>query len=261
MIVSEREKQYEAVSGKKKSEGSYKSQTNVIEQFLNKCNEQDIQEAYDLLSDDCKEKLYPSINNFIDGYYNKKFNEKKSYSYQLWSGNTYKIELRQDILSTGVYSDSSYVEDYYTLSNGKLNINGYIGKEKVDKEIEKYDLKIKIEDIDFYRDYSICNIQVLNKTEKEILLDSQKNENSVFITNGDDEEDEVKFNSYIYELPEVQLRIVKGENKNISIKFNYLYRGETEFGKICFNNIIMDYSKYKTNEIQEEDIKMIEIDI
>lgn len=258
IIYSERKKQYEAVSGEKKDEGTYSLQTNIIEKFLDKCNDKDIQGAYDLLSDDCKKTLYPSINDFIDGYYNKNFNEKKSYSYQAWSGDTYAIQLRQDILSTGMYSDSAYTEDYYTIvSNSKLNINRYIKKVNVNKEIERYGIKIKIVDIDFFNEYSVCNIKVLNKTEQEIMIDSGEKNDTVFFTDKND----VKFNSFINELDESKIRILKGENKDISIKFNCVYREKLKIDKVTFGNIIMNYNKYKENTLEENDIKNIEVNV
>lgn len=255
-IISERQKQYEAVSGEKKSDNTYNRQTNIIEQFLNKCNDNDIEGAYDLLSDDCKKTLYPSINDFIDGYYSKNFGEKKSYSYQAWSGDTYKIELRQDILSTGMYSDSAYVEDYYTLNGNQLNINGYVKKKSVNKEIQRDNIKIRIVDINYFKDYSICNIQVFNKTEEEILLDTRDKNNTVYLV----DKNKVQYNSYINELDETQLTVKKGEQKDIAIKFNCNYRENLVIQKISFNNIIMNYNRYQVNQIGEEDVKTIEVE-
>lgn len=256
VIYSEVQKQYEAVTGEKKSNNTYKMQTNIIEQFLNKCNEQDIQGAYELLSEDCKKILYPSINNFIDGYYNKNFKEKKSYSYQVWKEDTYQIQLRQDILTTGIYSESAYTEDYYTIVDNKLNINRYIKRMKIDKEIEKYGIRIKVDSIDFFCDYSIGNIKVLNKTGKEILIDSGEKNNNVFLT----DKNGVKFESFINELEETKIKVLKGENKNISIKFNCVYRKSLKITKMSFNNVIVDYEGDK-EKIKKDNIKKIEVNI
>lgn len=256
-IVSERNKQYEAVSQQRKDDIVYKNQTDIIKQFLDKCNEKDIEGAYDLLSDNCKQVKYPSINDFIDGYYNNNFDGKKSYSYQAWNGNTYKIELRPDILATGMYDESAYVEDYYTIRGDKLNIDGYITKKNINKEIEKEKITIKVIDIDFFRDYSICNVQVFNKTNNEILLDTREKENTVYMT----DKKEVKYSSYISELNEEELRVLSGENKNIEIKFNCIYRENTIIKKLVFTNIVMNYDNYINNRVEEKEIKKIEVEI
>lgn len=44
-IVSENHKRHEAVTGEKKDESTYNNQTEIIEQFLNKCNEGDMQRS------------------------------------------------------------------------------------------------------------------------------------------------------------------------------------------------------------------------
>jgi len=256
-IVSETNKQYEAITGQKKNENTYKTQTEVIKQFLDKCNEGDTQGAYDLLSDNCRQVEYPSINDFIDGYYNRNFDEKKSYNYQVWNGNTYKIEIRPDILSTGIYDSSVYLEDYYTLENNKLNINGYIARKKIEKELEKDNIKIKVMSMDFFRDYTVCNIQVFNKTDSEILLDTRDKENTVYLT----DKKEVKYNSYINELNEEEIRVLLGEKKDIKIKFNCIYRENLSIKKLSFDNIIMNYENYTINNIEDKDAIKIEIAI
>ena len=145
-----------------------------------------------------------------------------------------------------------------------MNINGYIKKQAINKETEKYNIKIKVIDIDYYRDYSICNIQVLNKNDTTILLDSRRKEKSLYLTNNEeDEEDIVKFYSYAYELNDNELKVIQGENKKISIKFSYYYnyREDISLGEMRFNDIIIDYNKYKNNEIEEENIKTISVDL
>lgn len=210
-----------------------------------------------MLSDNCKQVEYPSINDFIDGYYNKNFSEKKSYNYQVWIGNIYKIEIRPDILSTGIYDESAYLQDYYTVERNKLNINGYITRKKVNKELEKENIKIKIDSMDFFRDYTICNIQIFNKTDNEILLDTRDNEDTVYLIDKKD----VKYNSYISELNEEELRVLSGENKDMKIKFNCIYRENLSIKKLVFNNVIYNYNSYISNNVEDKDIKKIEIAI
>lgn len=256
IIVSEVQKQYGAISGEKKTDQIYTKQIDIITQFLDKCNQKDVKGAYELLSDNCKQTLYPSINFFIDGYYNKNFNNKKTYSYQLWSDNTYQIRIRDDILTTGNYTDTSYIQDYYTIDGNKLNINGYINKIKIGKEVEKDNIRINIIDIDFYMDYSICNFQVENNTNEDILLDSRKEE-SVFYT----DTKEMQYKAYLNECSENELKVLKKENKKISLKFSNTYKDDVIIDKISFCNIIVNYNKYIKDELEKEDVKKIEIEI
>lgn len=213
--------------------------------------------AYDLLSNECKQVKYPSINDFIDGYYNNNFDGKKSYSYQAWNGKTYKIELRPDILATGMYDESVYVEDYYTIIGNKLNIDRYITRKNINRQIEKEKILVNVDSIDFFRDYAICNIQVFNKTGNKILLDTREKADTVYMIDKRD----VKYSSYISELNEQELTVLSGENKNIKIKFNCIYRDNMSIKTLVFNNIVMNYDNYINNTIEEQELKTIKIEI
>lgn len=48
-----------------------------VNQFVDLCNEQKIEEAYNLLSEECKEEVYPSLDSFRNNYYNAIFNGQK----------------------------------------------------------------------------------------------------------------------------------------------------------------------------------------
>lgn len=251
-------KNYEAVTGERKEDATYSTQTNVIKNFLDACVNGDTETAYNLISDDCKNALYPSINNFIDGYYNINFKDKKiSYNYQAWSGNTYKIEFRENILSTGMYSDSAYKEEYYTLDGNKLNISGYVKKEEINAEEQKQNITITVDNLEYYRDYLVCNISVFNQTDNDILLDSLENAENITLM----DRNEVEFTYYNDELDESEVKVYKGQLMQISLKFNVVYRENLEMRQINFKNIIKNYAKYQSNELEESDITNIEIDI
>ena len=98
----------------------------VIDQFIRYCNAGKINEAYNLLSDKCKEYVYPNVETFKKNYIDIVFNSKKLYSKDRYLGSTYKVKLYEDMLSTGNISNST-IEDFYTMENEngntKLNIN------------------------------------------------------------------------------------------------------------------------------------------
>ena len=56
------------VSGDKVS-NKQKDMIKVIDEFFKYCNEQKIQEAYDLLTEECKDELYSSLQVFYETYY------------------------------------------------------------------------------------------------------------------------------------------------------------------------------------------------
>ena len=65
----------------------------VIDQFIRYCNAKKINEAYDLLSDNCKKYVYPNKDIFEKNYVNKIYNTTKLYSKEKYLYDTYIINL------------------------------------------------------------------------------------------------------------------------------------------------------------------------
>ena len=103
----------------------------LIENFIKYCKENKTKEAYQLLSKQCKEELYQTHEIFIDDYYNKMFNKKRTVkiSYDK-EKQAYKIVFYSDILESGGFEED--IIDYYKTEqdviDNKIYINFY--KEK-----------------------------------------------------------------------------------------------------------------------------------
>lgn len=109
----------------------------IIDNFISLLNNGDYTMAYQLLTDDCKNELFPSLEVFKTNYYDKIFKTYKSYNMQNWVKNTYKIELRENLIDTGGIPSKKYIRDFITIvpngSESKININSFIGKETIRK--------------------------------------------------------------------------------------------------------------------------------
>ena len=113
-----------AVSGSKVSAEEIKKVNNKVEEFVNYCNEGKTEEAYNLLSDSCKEEFYPTINSFITYYYEPLFKKgKRTYSIQNWIKDTYIVKFTEDLLATGKSGSESTYQDYMWSFYGR-----YLGK-------------------------------------------------------------------------------------------------------------------------------------
>ena len=103
-------------SGQIISSSKLKSDTDVINEFINYCNNGEIQNAYNMLTDECKEVMFPNIDAFRTIYYNGNFNgEEKSCTIENWAGDIYRINLTGNILSTGDLTNTGIIQDYITL--------------------------------------------------------------------------------------------------------------------------------------------------
>lgn len=169
--------EYSVITGENVKQEVHTQNSNIINNFIDFCNNGDIENAYKILSKECKEKLYPTIDDFEDKYFNKIFNNKKSYNIQAWisegSYNTYKIDLKEDMLSTG-NANSALIEEYYTIvyedGGYKLNINNYIGSTIINRIKETEEVKIEVISKDVFMEYEIYNLKVTSKMRKIYII-------------------------------------------------------------------------------------------
>ena len=231
---------------------------NVIETFLNYCLNADVTNAYNLLSTECKEELYPSEKLFQDQYYNNVFDSNKICSYQYWAGRTYQVTISDDILKTGGQGEKTV--DYYTLiqedDNGyRLNINGMIAKGESGESAESNNVSITIENIVQYNEYAIYNVAVKNNTDKTVLLDSQSITDSIYAIN----ENDVEFRAYTEDLYLNDLLINPNSEKNIQISFSTRYSSTINIKSVVFSDIIFDYESYRANAEDYSNVGSIQI--
>ena len=86
-----------SVLSNEKMTTSSSSELETINQFFNYCNNGEVDKAYSLLSDECKQEMYPELKYFKNNYYKTVFNgKKKNISIENWTGSTYKTDINDD---------------------------------------------------------------------------------------------------------------------------------------------------------------------
>lgn len=234
----------------------------TIEEFIHFCNEGDTQKAYEMLSNDCKEELYPTLENFTNTYYRRNFNTKKLFSMQSWvvSSLTYKVTLHEDILSTGRVEDS-VIEDYYTIvqedGNWKLNIAGFIQKQDLNQVVQNVGITIQLINKKTYMEYEEYQINVRNETGKTIFLDSMETSSGIYLLGSTG----AQYSVYTSELEETKLRVQNNDSNILSLKFGKEYNTNRAVESIHFTDIILDAESYQqtTNPSTYEERMNIEI--
>lgn len=231
---------YSIVTQEKIQENVASESDDLIEEFFNYCNNGEIEKAYNLLSTDCKEELYSTVDEFRTKYYNKIFTEKKSYDSTLWintnEANTYRIQIMSDLLATG---EQNYmpIEDYYTVVNEneeyKLNISRYIGKQTLNISKTQDNITINLISRRVYMDHEKYEISVKNATGSKIIFNTKQNSNSIYLQ----DKNELKYRAFLNEITDSELIILNGLNKNITIKFNRGYKPNTNIRNIVFEDI------------------------
>ena len=259
-VVSYNQESESIVSSGKVSDKYKDKFGEIIDEFYTYCVNHQPEKAYQMLSVDTKNLMYPTQKLFEKLYYESKFDGNKQYSFQSWSTYdqiyVYKVKIFDDMLSTGKSSDQDSIEDYITVvpdeDTFKLNINSYITRKEINKKDSNDIITAEVGVSDIYMNYQIYTIRLKNNTDKTIILDTRKKTNTTNIT----DERENRFYAMLYENKEEDMILKPQESKTIKIKFNVAYREELEIEKITFNNIL-NYEEYLNN--QEENSSRLDI--
>ena len=251
-----------AITGESVSSTKLKSDTETINEFIKYCNEKNINSAYEMLSSECKEEMFPTIEDFNNIYYSKIFNgNKKTHTIENWSGNIYQVRFAGDILSTGNLKDDETKQDYITTvrENGekKLNINNYVGRNNLNKTTEDKDIKITVTRVDTYIDYEVYNLSIQNNSENDILLDTNDDTKSVYLLDSKN----MKYYFYSNEVIQNRLLIKSQFTNNLQIKFISSYSSSRRINSLVFSKFVLDNDKYKNNKEEYKEFYQFRVDI
>lgn len=253
------------VQGQITSEKKQQEFGELMDEFLGYCNNNQVQEAYGLLSNNCREKLYPTQDAFYNEYYSKIFDSRKSYEFQLWSAidktYVYLVKIFEDMLSTGIAGSQNYIQEYISIveegSQYRVNVGGLVKNIEYNDSSEKNGIKIEVVESDEYMDYTIYHFKVINNTTKNILLGLIDDENSINVEDNQGNE----FNAGLMEQVEDDLIVGVNSTKDIEIRFNRSYSTQTEARRINFTNIIKDFDAFNQDRQAYTDIVEITVNL
>lgn len=237
------------------SETAEKAKTNeqLIIQFVELCNQKQIEKAYNMVSTDCKNSVFPDISSFKKNYVDKIFNQNKSVKItnSIYGNDIYNVSFYNNILSSGGNASKNILTDYIHISKEgkekKLNLNKFIQVKQKTNISTKDKITIKIQEIQVYLDYEIYTINITNNSLQTILVGKQEDVKSVCLI----DKNNVEYSSNLDELPIETLIIDSNVNKTIHLKFNKVYDTGREIERVKFT-IIDDYNAYLKNEQYKE---------
>lgn len=225
-----------------------KNSKKLIEQFVKYCNNNQIEDAYGMISKDCKTVLFPNINIFKNNYIKKIFNQNKTVKVEkeIYGNGIYKVTYMNNILQSGGKSDKQRIDYIYITDedeNKVLSLNKFFYIKKIGTESKNKRLNIEVIEKQIFIDYEIYTIKITNNTENEILIANQNDINNINLT----DENDVKYSSYIDELATEILVVQQNGTKTINIKFNKTFNTDRKIKYMNFN-VIMDYNAYKKGQ-------------
>lgn len=220
----------------------------LISSFLDYCISGNTNDAYNLLSDDCKEELFPHVEDFENLYRSKNFSTSKTYTFQSWTSQTtniYQVKIFDNSLYTGNASFDDYIEDYFNIvyENGqaKLNISGFVKVEDISKSTTVNNVQIQVNKIHYFMDYCTADIVIQNSSDKTILIDTMEKTNTVFMQSSNND---TKLIGFLSDFSQEDMIVQANNNKNFNIRFNFKYRDSLRIQSINFTDVVMDYEAF-----------------
>lgn len=224
-----------------------------INQFFTYCVNHEPQRAYGMVSNNTKQVLYPTEALFEKNYYENKFIGDKQFSFQSWSSTDglyiYQVRIFDNMLATGQTSDN-YIEEYVTITveegSYKLNLNSYLGRKQINIKEEDNNLSVQVAMVDRYLDYEVYTLNIQNKTDGTILLDTKRKTNSSYVVDSIGN----KFEALLFENSDEDLEFAPKQMKTIQIRFSDAYREGLQIKSINFTDIVNSEEYLANNEIQ-----------
>lgn len=220
----------------------------AMSSFVNYCNNREIENAYKMLTDECKEAMFPTQDYLRQTYIEKIYNIDRKYEMVKWSEDgdktTYLVKLYGDLLSTGG-TGNNYTEDYYTFvknENGiyKLNINNYIYGEERNIEQTINGVTVKIEQVDVYEEYEKVKISFVNKTSKTICLNGGKYSRDIYLQN----KNGTTYSSINSKFDKQEIIMKPNKVETLWIEFNKVYSSTNKAQYLVLSDVIYDYETY-----------------
>lgn len=258
-VVSYRNESKSMVSGEKVSSLYSDEIGEVINQFFTYCINHDPQRAYDMVANDTKQLLYPTEQLFEKNYYENKFAGNKQFSFQSWSSSdgifTYQVRIFDNMLATGQTNDN-YIEEYVTVTvdagSYKLNLSSYIGRKQINAKNEDDNLYVQVGMVDRYLDYEVYTLNIQNKTDKSIILDTRRDTDTCYVVDSLGN----KFEAVLYENKSEDLEFSPKEMKRIQIRFSDAYREGLQIKSINFTDVVDSEEYSLNNEIEGNNFKV-----
>lgn len=232
-------------------ENIYTTESNSIEQtmksFVNYCNQKELENAYKMLTDECKNAMFSTIGDFERIYINNVYNVPREYQMIQWHTDenkyTYQVRLYGDILALG--TSNSYLEEFYTFiednnGNYKLNINNYIYGENKNIKYKQNNIVIEIGHVDIYEDHETAVIKITNNSTKTISLTGDTYRKNIYLQN----KIGTTYSSLNSDFDNKDIILKPKETKTFKIDFNKIYNEETKANYLVLSDVILDYENY-----------------
>lgn len=212
----------------------------MIDEYMEYCNNSEWPKAYDMLSDTCKEYAFDNdISNYMEYMY-KKMPKEKKYSIQNYSndGNTYiyQVKYADDYLATGLTNSTyTFTEEkiiFKKKKNGTIDmaVGNFLDYEDIKNISENEYLKVDVKSVVKYYSLEDYTVKLTNRSDYIIVISdfAEQNEVSLNLNSGD-----------VRNRTDVENDIVlqPRESKTLSLRFHKFYDNDDNAKSLTFGSI------------------------
>lgn len=232
----------------------------TIDRYIQYCNNKEYEKAYNMLSDECKQTVYPDIEDYKE-YIDLLFDQKKIYNLQNLANKKneylYRVRILDDILATGSTGEAHlfYDEDIFTLikvvEEYKIGIRRFIKKEEINKLYEDDYMKMKLLDRVVQYDAETYTVEITNRSEYTLVFADFTENKEIALKVGSE------YIGYQKDLYNVVV-IRPGQSTKFQFTFGKSYSLSKESEAIIFNAVRILKTYTGNEETKEEEINNAE---
>lgn len=239
----------------------------LVSKYFNYCNNGEYENAYNLLTDNCKRDVFLNKTENFKEYVDSIFEGKsKTYNIQNYSivdkNYVYTIRILEDILATGTTDGYGYYEEKIVLvqdeKDMKLSVSNYAGAQDFDVVAEDDYVKIEVVKKTMYYENEVYTVKFTNKTDAIIVIADKTESSEVAINLGEQTRE-------ISNLTFGNIVIWPGESKTRTLEFNKFYDDGVTTQSLIFNavRVLKSYSGKESTRQSELDnaIKLYSVTI
>lgn len=220
----------------------------TIDTYFNYCNNKQYEEAYNMVSEECKKIYFPTLEDFKE-YIDIVFDENKIYYLQNFSNYNgvyiYRMRIMEDLMATGLTNkdDLYFYEEKIALKEVdnkiSLSLRQYITSENIEEIYEDEYVKIEVVSKDVFYEQEQYTIRVKNKTSNTVVLaDSQEN-NEIILQVGSE--------MRVLDVDNLFVVIYPDETQEYTLSFTKFFDEENVAEGLVFNavRILPKYSGFE----------------
>lgn len=224
----------------------------IIDKYINYCNNEEYENAYNMLSENCKNKAFGGKLENYENYIKSIFTQKKRYSIQGYSkydnSYVYQVKIFNDFLATGLTGEeyATFEEKFVMVKDGdeiKLNVGDFIDVVDLKRVVEDDYSKIRIISKAVFYDHEEYLVKITNKTDYTMVISSIYEGNEVILDVGNDKRPMTNSS--------LEIALAPGETREYTLRFSKYIEKEQDAQALIFNKIRILQS-YSGNEEDAE---------